>query len=148
MQKGGKEDWLHCYPSKVDRASWILLWEKGPLLLPIGRFSTLVFVRLLLTNITQQNLLENQTHMKPNQIKTKFLFERKCFGLERNRKTGGYFFFYTSSLFETQDDTYLSLITDTNPLTNICVSLSLTTFAVSFSYQATISNGFFAGVLK
>lgn len=88
MQKVGKEDWLHCYPSKVDRASWILLWEeKGPLLLPIGRFSTLVFVRPIdKYYATKPPWKSNPHETKPNQNKISFWKKMFWFGKKSKDK--------------------------------------------------------------
>ena len=74
--------------------------------------------------VTKPPPKSNPHETKPNQIKISFWKKMFWFGMKSKDKW--VFFSLThSSLFEIQNDTHLSLITDTNPLTNIylCVSL-------------------------
>lgn len=143
MQKVRKKDYIVSLPNlieppwfwfgrRVHRCS--LITERSPTLIPVP---------FLLTNIKQQKLLQNQTHMKSIQKKKKNFFDKNVFfWIEIKRKVG---FFVTFFSLQEKKMTRTSQITHTNPITNLCLSLSLATFAVNFSHQTTISNGFFAG---
>ena len=103
-------------------------------------------LQLLYLFLFYWQILSNKSSfkIKPtwNQSKKKNFLKKKCFLLDWNQKKSGFFFV---TFFSLQDKkmTRTSQITHTNPITNL--SLSLAIFAVNFSHQTTISNGFFAG---
>jgi hypothetical protein len=141
MQKVRKKDYIVSLPNLIE-PPWFWCGRRvHRCSLITGRSPTLIPVPFLLTNIKQQKLLQNQTHMKS--IQKKKLFEKKCFLLDWNQKKSGFFFVTFFSLQEKKNDKNLPDHTHQSYYQSL--SLSLATFAVNFSHQTTISNGFFAG---
>lgn len=143
MQKVRKKDYIVSLPNlieppwfwfgrRVHRCS--LITERSPTLIPVP---------FLLTNIKQQKLLQNQTHMKSIKKKKTLLIKMFSFGLKSKEK---WVFLSHSSLFKKKkwQEPPRSHTPILLPI-SVSLSLSLATFAVNFSHQTTISNGFFAG---
>jgi hypothetical protein len=139
MQKVRKKDYIVSLPNLIE-PPWFWCGRRvHRCSLITGRSPTLIPVPFLLTNIKQQKLLQNQTHMKS--IQKKKLFEKKCFLLDWNQKKSGFFFVTFFSLQE-KKMTKTSQITHTNPITNLCLSLSqplLSTFPTKQRFPTVFS---------
>jgi hypothetical protein len=120
MQKVRKKDYIVSLPNLIE-PPWFWCGRRvHRCSLITGRSPTLIPVPFLLTNIKQQKLLQNQTHMKSIQKKN-FMKKNVFFWIEIKRKVG--FFLSLSSLFKKKKMTKTSQITHTNPITNLCLSL-------------------------
>jgi len=122
MQKVRKKDYIVSLPNLIE-PPWFWLGRRvHHCSLITERSPTLIPVPFLLTNIKQQKLLQNQTHMKSIQKKKNFIDKNVFFWIEIKRKVG---FFVTFFSLQEKKMTRTSQITHTNPITNLCLSLSL-----------------------
>jgi hypothetical protein len=97
MQKVRKKDYIVSLPNLIE-PPWFWCGRRvHRCSLITGRSPTLIPVPFLLTNIKQQKLLQNQTHMKSIQKKN-FMKKNVFFWIEIKRKVG--FFLSLSSLFK------------------------------------------------
>lgn len=143
MQKVRKKDYIVSLPNLIE-PPWFWLGRRvHHCSLITERSPTLIPVPFLLTNIKQQKLLQNQTHMKSIKKKKTLLIKMFSFGLKSKEK---WVFLSHSSLFKKKkwQEPPRSHTPILLPI-SVSLSLSLATFAVNFSHQTTISNGFFAG---
>lgn len=97
MQKVRRKDYIVSLPNLIE-PPWFWCGRRvHRCSLITGRSPTLIPVPFLLTNIKQQKLLQNQTHMKS--IQKKKTFWKKMFLLDWNQKKSGFFLSH-SSLFK------------------------------------------------
>lgn len=141
MQKVRKKDYIVSLPNLIE-PPWFWCGRRvHRCSLITGRSPTLIPVPFLLTNIKQQKLLQNQTHMKSIQKKKTFWKKMFSFGLKSKEK----WVFFCHFLLSSRKKNDKNLPDHTHQSYYQSLSLSLSTFAVNFSHQTTISNGFFAG---
>lgn len=141
MQKVRKKDYIVSLPNLIE-PPWFWCGRRvHRCSLITGRSPTLIPVPFLLTNIKQQKLLQNQTHMKSIQKKKTFWKKMFSFGLKSKEK----WVFFCHFLLSSRKKNDKNLPDHTHQSYYQSLSLSLATFAVNFSHQTTISNGFFAG---